>query len=233
MPAPALPKCVLLPGLDGSGIFFVDLVKALEGKAETLVLTYPGHGPQSYAALADHLRRQMPDGDYVLVGESFGGPLAILLAGQAEVKPKGLILAASFVHNPFPLLGGLFGPALPGLLNAKALPVMESVLLRPGDHDLAWKLFQTVSKLSPDVVKDRIKAVTTCDVTKPLAQLDMPILYLQGSEDKLISAAHGALVAAKGKSVTMARVATPHFVLQYDVGTTVRDNILPFLQAVA
>ncbi len=233
MPTPTLPKCVLLPGLDGSGIFFADLVNALEGKAETMVLTYPEHGPQSYAALTDHLKHQMPDGDYVLVGESFSGPLAILLAGQAAPKPKGLILAASFARNPFPLFGGLFGPALPGLLNTNALPVMESVLLRPGDHELTWKVFQAVSKPSPEVLKDRIKAVTTCDVTKPLAQLDMPILYLQGCEDKLISAAHGVLVARTGNAVTIARVPTPHFVLQYDAGTTVRDHILPFLQAIA
>ncbi|MBP2158851.1 MULTISPECIES: alpha/beta fold hydrolase [Asticcacaulis] len=233
MPAPALSKCVLLPGLDGSGIFFAELTEALHGKAETLVLTYPEHGPQSYTALADHLRRQMPDEDYVIVAESFAGPLAILLAAQAPVKPKSLILAASFARNPFPLFGGMFGNALPGLINDKALPVMEAVLLRPGDHEMTWKVFQTVSRLDPNVLRDRIKAVTTCDVTKPLAQLDLPILYLQGTEDKLVSAAHGALVARTGKHVTLARVATPHFVLQYDVDATVRDHILPFLEACA
>jgi pimeloyl-ACP methyl ester carboxylesterase len=136
-------------------------------------------------------------------------------------------------RNPFPLFGGLFGSALPGLLNNKALPVMEQVLMRPGDHELTWKVFQTISKLNPDVLRDRIKAVTTCDVQKPLAQLDMPILYLQGAEDKLVSAPHGALVARTGKQVTVARVATPHFVLQYDVDATVHDHILPFLQACA
>ena len=233
MPAPALPKCVLLPGLDGSGTFFTPLLEALRGKAETLVLTYPEHGPQSYAALADHLLRQMPDGDYVIIAESFAGPLAILLAYQAAMKPKALILAASFARNPFPLFGQMFGSALPGLLNDKALPVMEAVLLRSGDHALTWQMFQIVSKLNPDVLRDRIKAMTTCDVIKQLAQLDMPILYLQGTEDKLVSAAHGVLVASKGKHVTMAKVPTPHFVLQYDVETTVRDHILPFLETVA
>lgn len=233
MPAPALPKCVLLPGLDGSGTFFTPLLEALRGKAETVALTYPEHGPQSYSALTDHLKRQMPENNYVIIAESFGGPLAILLAAQAEVKPRGLILAASFARNPFPLFGGLFGSALPGLLNDKALPVMEQVLLRPGDHALTWQVFQTVSKLNPDVLRDRIKAVTTCDVTKQLAQLDMPILYLQGTEDKLVSAAHGVLVASKGKHVTMAKVPTPHFVLQYDVEATMRAHILPFLETVA
>lgn len=231
MPAPALPKCVLLPGFDGSGTFFTPLLGALRGKAETLVLTYPESGPQSYAALTDRLKCQMPGEDYVIIAESFAGPLAILLAAQAEVKPKGLILAASFARNPFPLFGGLFGNALPGMLNDKALPVMEAVLLRPGDHERTWKVYQAVSKLSQDILRDRIKAVTTCDVQKPLAQLDMPILYLQGTEDKLVSAAHGALVARTGKHVTLARVPTPHFVLQYDVEASVRDHILPFLQA--
>lgn len=233
MPAPALPKCVLLPGLDGSGTFFAPLLEALRGKAETLVLAYPEHGPQSYTALTDHLRRQLPDGDYVIIAESFAGPLAILLAAQAAVKPKGLILAASFARNPFPLFGQMFGNALPALLNDKALPVMEAVLLRPGDHEMTWKVFQAVSNLTQPVLRDRIKAVTTCDVTKPLAQLDMPILYLQGTEDKLVSAPHGALIARIGRRVTIARVAAPHFVLQYDVDTTVRDHILPFLEACA
>jgi pimeloyl-ACP methyl ester carboxylesterase len=233
MPAPNLPKCVLLPGLDGTGIFFADLLKALDGKVEARVFSYPDHGPQSYVALADHLRRQLPDEDYVIVTESFAGPLGILLTSQATVKPKGLILAASFARNPFPLFGPMFGGALPGLLNDKALPVMEAVLLRPGDHERTWQVFQAVSKLDPDVLKDRIKAVTTCDVLKPLAQLDLPILYIQGTEDKLVSAAHGALVARTGKSVKMVKVAAPHFVLQYDTDTTVRDHILPFLETLA
>lgn len=228
-----LPKLVCLPGLDGSGVFFAGLVSALADKAETIALSYPASGPQSYEALADHLKRQVPQDDYVLLGESFAGPLAVLLAKQATTKLRGLILTATFARNPFPLLGGLLGSHLPAFLTEKMLPVMEATLFRPGDHELTWKVYQAVSRLDPEVLKGRIKAVTSCNVQKALASLDMPILYLQGSNDKLISSVHGTLMARTARNLHIAKVSTPHFVLQYDTGTTVQDHILPFLKAVA
>lgn len=231
MPAPTLPKLVLLPGLDGGKALFAELMQALSGKVETQFLSYPDHGAQDYATLAGHLVDQLPD-DYVLLAESFSGPIAILLAEQARTKPKGIIAAATFARNPFPVFGGILAGALPGLLNSKAVPVLEAVLFRPGDHERTWTLFQEISKLDATTLRQRIKAMTRCDVTKTLARLDVPILYIQGTQDKFVSAAHGMYFAKTASTARMVRIEAPHFVLQYDAEATVRMHILPFLNSV-
>lgn len=232
MPKPSLPRLILMPGLDGSGAFFASLIKALAGKAETQILTYPRDGAQSYDALAARLLPELPQtGDYVLVAESFGGPLAVLLTAKANVKPKALILTATFASNPFPLLGGIISVAVPGFLRAKPLPVIEATLLRPGDHQMAWDVYKEISMLKPEILSARVKSVLSCDIREPLAALDLPILYLQGKRDKLISSAHGLLMQRTARDLRIARIDAPHFVLQYDADSTVNDVLLPFLSS--
>jgi len=230
MTKPTFPLLVLLPGLDGSGAFFADLIKSLGNKTSVKVLNYPEDGPQAYDALATRLLTQLPQGqDYILLAESFGGPLAILLASKAAAKPKGLILAATFARSPFPWIGGLMAGMVPGFLQTKPLPVIEATLLREGDHKLSWDIYQTISVLKPEILSARIKTVLSCDVRKPLGALDLPILYIQGAKDRLISAAHGLLMQKTARKLRIARIDTPHFALQYDTDETVRDVLIPFL----
>ncbi len=234
MSATPLPKLILLPGLDGSGAFFAPVLAALDGKVRAEVLTYPVDGAQTYDALASRILPLLPEaGDYVLLGESFAGPLAILLATRARHKPKALILSASFVRNPFPMMGMVINATLPGFLASKPLPILEATLLRKGDHQMAWDIFQSLSKLKTDVLSARVKTAMATDVRKELAALPLPVLYLQGRHDKLVSSAQGELVRQTGRKVQIARTDTPHFVLQYDVDTTVDQHILPFLSGLS
>lgn len=229
-----LPRLLLLPGLDGSGVLFDSLVDALGDQAKTQILTYPPDRALDYQGLAEHLLPELPrSGDYVLVAESFSGPLAILLAAQAVHKPEALTLAATFVRNPFPLVGAMVQAMAPGFLKSKPLPVLEAVLLRPGDHIMTLRVFDIISDIKSDILMSRIKSVLACDMRKTLAALDLPILYLQGRQDRLISPACGALMQKTAKNLRIAKVDTPHFVLQYEAPTTVRDIILPFLNSLA
>lgn len=226
-----LPLLVLLPGMDGTGRYFDRLRQALEGRADSQVITYPGFGPQTYATLSEAVMARLPqDRDYVLAGESFSGPLAVLAAAQADHKPRGLFLAATFARNPFPPFGGLLSTFLPLLMDhAPAPALIDQVLIRPGDHALAMDLAQTATAIGPRLMQARCRAALRCDVRAELARLDMPILYLQGVQDKLISPACGLLMKAIARDLRLVQVDRPHFVLQYDCEQTVRDHILPFL----
>lgn len=232
MSEPTLPRLIVLPGLDGGDLLFENLQAALAGRTEVTVLCLPVTGPQSYEALVAALAPQLPEaGEYVLLSHSFGGPLAILLAERVKHKPKALILGATFVRTPWPLMGGIIKAALPSFLQPKSLPVIEATLLRSGDHETAWHIFQHLSKLGPTILSERVKTVLTCDVRKSLQGLLLPVLYVQGRNDKLIAAAQGQLVQATGKSVSIAKVDTPHLVFQYDAVTTVETVLLPFLRS--
>lgn len=232
MTTAALPHLVLLPGMDGGGTFFSPLLAALGSQVTAGVLTYPER-PLSYDALADELLPRLPEsGDYVLLAESFGGPLAILLATKARNKPKGLILAASFARSPFPMMGFLLSSMRKTLLDPPG-GLIASLLLRPDDRDLAMRVHAVVTALPPEVVMSRAKAVLDCNVEKTLAALDQPILYIQGAQDKLIAASAAQRMKLTARNLTIVRARTPHFVLQYDVEATVRDHILPFVKGLA
>lgn len=232
MSEPTLPRIILLPGLSGGETFFAPLVSALGGYAETSVITYPADCPSSYDGLAEHVASALPaHGDYVIIAESFGGPLAILAADRAIHKPKALILAATFATNPIPLLGLILKTALPAFLASKPVPVVEATLLRPGDHMTALQVFEAISALRPDVLASRLNAVAKCDVRKPLAALAMPMLYLQGTHDKLMPAAQAVLMKRTARNLRVVKIDRPHFVLQYEAERLVADEIIPFLQS--
>lgn len=227
---PALPHLILFPGLTGGETFFAPLLSALAGRAETSVVTYPEIRLPDYDALADHVVQALPaSGAYVIIAESFGGPLAILAAARARHKPLAIVLTATFATNPVPLLGFLMKTALPGFLASKPVPVIEAMLLRPGDHMTALRVFEAISALPQEVLKSRLEAVIKCDVRKSLAALDLPILYLQGAKDKLMPAAQAVLMQRTAKNFRVIKVERPHFVLQYEAESLVADVLLPFL----
>src|SRR5262245_43947170 len=106
---------VLLPGLDGTDIFFQPLLAALPSDVQVLVVSYPDHGEQDYATLLALIHERLTEIESCIVlGWSFSGPLALQLARTEPDKVRGVILAASFVRSPnrlLTVLGGLLaGP---------------------------------------------------------------------------------------------------------------------------
>ena len=89
---------VLLPGLDGTGKLFSEILKALEGRVATLIVDYPKDVSLGYDELEVLKVRcaALPDDrPFVLLGESFSGPLAIRIAAH---PPPGLCGLDSLRH---------------------------------------------------------------------------------------------------------------------------------------
>ncbi len=230
--APAdLPLLVLLPGMDGTGRFFASLRAALEGRADSVVLTYPESGDQSYESLTMALLPELPmTRPYVLVAESFAGPLAILLATKAGRAPLGLCLTATFARSPMSSLTGIIKSLLPVFTrHAPAQTLIEAILVRPGDRQLAAEAAEAARHMGMKLTLARCRSALTCDVRRELAALDMPMLYLEGLQDKLIPPSCGQLIQATARNLRRVELDRPHFVLQYDVLATVRDVLIPFL----
>jgi pimeloyl-ACP methyl ester carboxylesterase len=99
------PKLVLLPGLDGTGKLFVEFLNALDLGESANIVPYPANIPLGYDELEPLVRAALPTrGRYVLLGESFSGPLAIRIAARPPPAIIGLILCATFSSNPYPHL---------------------------------------------------------------------------------------------------------------------------------
>src|SRR5690349_18711401 len=100
-------RLVLLPGLDGTGELFAPFTDALAG-VNVQVISYPPDRPMNYAGHEAHVRERLPKSeDYVLLAESFSGPVGISIDASAPSNLRGLILCCSFASNPLPVFGPL------------------------------------------------------------------------------------------------------------------------------
>ncbi|VEE50593.1 BioH protein [Stenotrophomonas maltophilia] len=121
----AAPQDVLmLPGLDGSGCLSTPFLSALQAHGlTTQAITLPAQGGQDHATLAQRLWSQLPGHPFILLAESFSGPLAIELAARQPSGLRGLVLAATFARRPVPL------PAASAALMSPAWPLPPVALL--------------------------------------------------------------------------------------------------------
>lgn len=207
---------VLLPGMDGTGTLFKPFVEMLGLRFNVKVVRYPTTEPMGYSELESYARAQLPtEGPFVILGESFSGPVAIALAASCSSQLKGLILCCSFARNPYPFFSGFKSlvEAFPVSIVPKS--VLSHFLLDPFATDtLRLALSQAIAQVSPSAFRSRIKAVLTVDVSEKLSTITVPILYLRASQDRVVphsSSKHISLLNARTRIVD---IVAPHFLLQ-------------------
>jgi len=111
---------LLLPGLNGTTGLFEPLLKHLQQHFDVIPISYPTHQEMPYLQLTSYVLEKIEsvEGNFVILGESFSGPISLFLA---EKNPKGLIgvvLVASFITTPNFRLGE-FLPWRLGFIAAK------------------------------------------------------------------------------------------------------------------
>jgi pimeloyl-ACP methyl ester carboxylesterase len=206
---------VLLPGLDGTGDLFAPFVEALGPTVDCIVLRYPPDQPLGYRALEAQVRAALPtDRPYVLLGESFSGPLAATIAASAPPGLCGLVMCVSFVRNPRPLLGR-FRALLPWLpLHPRSLSLLRRRTLgRFYTPALQDALAAAVAQVASAVLKARLSDVLTADASAALAAVRVPVLVLQASDDRVVPAPATALLRRLQPQARHACFDAPHFLL--------------------
>jgi len=206
---------VLLPGMDGTGNLFGPFIAALKGEFDVKVVRYPTGQALNYSELESIARAALPvDGPFVLLGESFSGPIAISLAAQRPSQLKGLLLCCTFVRNPRPIFSGLhfLVDVLPvsapvGLLSRLLLGRFSTPALRAA-------LGEALAQVSPVALRARIKSVLSIDVSEQLRAGTVPTIYLCANFDRVVPAAASQLVTQLNPNVRVVQFEAPHFLLQ-------------------
>jgi pimeloyl-[acyl-carrier protein] methyl ester esterase len=209
------PTLVLLPGLDGTGDLFAPLTERLPKSLSTRVVTYETDCC-SYVDCVIAARSALPaDQPFVLLGESFSGPVAVALAAERPAGLMGLIFCASFIRSPSSLLTALkplveFGPAIrpPAMLMAAFL------LGRFETPERRAQMIQTIERVPAATLKNRLLAVANVDETHAARRIQVPCLYLEASDDRLVSASSAREVAAAVPHLQTQKINGPHFLLQ-------------------
>jgi pimeloyl-[acyl-carrier protein] methyl ester esterase len=209
---------VLLPGLDGTGTLFAPFVAALPGHVEAQVVSYPPDEPLGYEALVQRVEAQLPRGrPFVLLGESFSGPLALKLAARAPQGLVGLVLVATFHQRPTARLLGLLQPLLGAPLFSLPVPrVLLKQLLTGGDAPAALveQVREALWSVKAEVLALRAKETTTVDASAAARAVKVPALALFAERDGLMRPELPEELKALMPQLEVLRLPTPHLVLQ-------------------
>lgn len=207
---------VLLPGMNGTGKLLAPLVAALATGPEVKVVTYPTSGALGYAELEEIARASVPaHSPFVILGESFSGPIAISLAASSARNLKGLILCCSFVRNPRPALSCF--RYLLALIPFKHIPVSIISFFLLGSFattDLRAALTRALSQVSADALRTRLRAVSSVDVSSKLAAVSVPVLCLASLRDRLVPQSAATEISRLIPTAKVVWVDAPHFLLQ-------------------
>ena len=217
MTAGARTRAILLPGIDGSGRLFGPLLAAGPRRIAPETISFPPDQPLGYDALLDRVRAALPRGRFLLVAESFSGPLAIRLAAERPRGLAGLVLAATFLHRPLhPLLHpirGLVGARLFGVAMPAAL--VRHFMAGPDAPDaLVREVQAAVGATTPEVMALRAMEALRADVRAELGRVDAPILVLSPTRDRLIRADVGNEILSLRPDADVVQLDAPHMILQ-------------------
>lgn len=214
---------ILLPGLDGTGELFGAFVAALRGH-EARIIDYPRDQALSYASLEEYVRERLPrDGDYFLLAESFSGPIGIAIAASSPPHLKGLILCGSFASNPIPELAPL--ATLFGYLPAVRVPATWTApWLYEGREtpELRRAHADAMAKVSREAIHARVSAVLAVDHRALVARINVPMLYLRATADRLIPEAAGRAIVDARPGTEWVEIDAPHFLLQTEPEASAR-----------
>lgn len=207
---------LLLPGMHGTARLFDPLLEKLPGSFHSHTISYPVDKPLGY----DELLPMVEDlastlGEFVVVGESFSGPLALMLAAKRPAGLRGLILCVSFARCPFPLLKPLMANARGWMFRRRPRWLIDRWLLgRFYGTPLKAELHEAIREVSPDVLAARIRAIAAVDVTTELRDCPMPILYLQAANDWVVSSGSLKMIRSIRPDVRAVTITGPHMLLQ-------------------
>lgn len=219
---------VLLPGLDGTGRLFSPFIRSLGPEFNSTVVTYPGNLALDYDELQSVAESFLPrDEQFILLAESFSGPVAISLASARPAGLIALILCCSFARCPRPTITRILNRLPLGRVKATANPLLAKVLLgRSSSPQLTANLKESLSEVSSKVLRARLTAVSTVDVSAKLKRLQLPILYLRAMQDRVVTRASFEQVLKAAPHTKLAAIPGPHLLLQAapsEAAVVVRD----------
>ena len=209
------PTLVLLPGLDGTGKLFANFLKALDLSISTRVVPYPPDVPLGYDELEPLVRAALPTRPFVLLGESFSGPLAIRIAARPPPDLVGLILCVTFASNPYPKLA--WARRLAAFLPLKSLPRWVRAPLMWGSASPSKAPRQSeraMAGVAAAVIRRRIAELLAVDETGALGRIWVPTMVLCATRDRVVSEVATMRIMRGIEHARRVDIDGPHLLLQ-------------------
>jgi pimeloyl-ACP methyl ester carboxylesterase len=228
---PQSVNLVLLPGLDGTDVFLRPLLASLPQWVQARVVCFPPRIANGYPDLLAIVREAVSDiPTFHVLGSSFSGPLALMLADAEPHRVIGVILATSFVTPPRKSYAWMrfiaIVPTIWVLRVCRRIPVWFS--RKPTDR-LRLDKAETWRGVSARAVTSRIRMLLKVDARKLLRDCPAPILCLAGRDDGVVPRRNVEEIISVKPSAVVRIITGRHFAL-YTNATEAAAAITDFIQ---
>ena len=188
----------------------------LPSGVETSVITYPPDEMSGYQQLTDYVVAQLPENEeFVLLAESFSGPIAYAIALRQPENMTSVVFVASFLEPPQRLVLALSRLLPRRLLLSLPVPeiILKLLLLGPDASASLVDLFRlSLSKVSAKVLTYRLDEIASLRIN--MQKCDLKAIYIQASDDYLVPEGCAEVLKDVMKKLTVHQVEGPHFILQ-------------------
>ncbi len=198
------PNCpvVYLPGVDGTGRLLYRQTR-LQNEFALRCVNYPQDDAHTYADLvALGVRALEESGPGVILAESFGGAVGLMVALARPDLVRRLVLVNTFARYPRRLfidVAGLFGPWLPNRPALAASRSLRGLLffgsgIPKADRDAWW---EQTADVPMRVYGHRCRLLRDIDLLPRLGQVKTPALVFVSDNDWIVPATAGWLLAKR------------------------------------
>ncbi len=211
-------KLVLIPGMDGTGMLFGQLIEHLHD-IDAEVIPLPASQDQSYANLTKNILPKLPKSGYILLAESFSGPIAEQILSKEDHNVKAVIFAASFLSQPNTMLLNLakhlplhFCTKIPG----STYLIKKFLLDSSATKKQVQEFEKLIDTLPEQLLKYRLKEMGKLGKKriKSLSRFNIPALYLQPDSDYLVNKNKPIEFKNAFQDLAIKRLSGTHFILQ-------------------
>lgn len=209
-------KIVLLPGLDGTGKLFAPFTNQLPDFVVPYVISYPSDRSLSLNELSAWVQSKLPEGDFVLLAESFSGLVALRLLPQIVSRLQALIFVGAFASSPRPLLlkfCTLFS------LTARYSAQLPHFLIRlfclgHGASKKTCQEFQTILMEVPRHILVQRLSIIAAAKPPELIAIECACYYIEAKADRLVPSNAVRWFRENIRNLQVVQVSAPHFMLQ-------------------
>ena len=196
--APDRPALVFLHFFGGSARSWDKVLEELDDEFATLTLDLPGFGaaagapgPYTLAAYADRVEeavRARGFQDYIVVGHSMGGKIALALAARHPAGLSGLVLLAPSPPTPEPIEEEMRAKLIAGWSHyGPASQTLARVTARPLEGALRERVIADMMKSDKGAWKAWLESGSREDISGSMRNVDVPSLILSGDRDEAIA----------------------------------------------
>lgn len=206
---------VLLPGLNGTTGLFNPLLECVPDDIAVLPISYPAQEKLSYSQLTSFVldKIEQISGKYIILGESFSGPISLFISERKPAGLVGVVLVATFITAPnFKV--GRFLPWTIGFSFAKPLYSVRLALSNKKNQPLIASISTELQNVSPQVLSYRIEEIFAVNATESLRNCDVPVVYFRGVKDFVVPKKNLLEILAVKPEVKVIEFDAQHFLLQ-------------------